>query len=98
MREPTIIQIDPKKLQDGVRSPEFVALLSDGWQVATSTILEDPRRPPEDQHRLALVMVPPVPVARVDLPRWVVGLLVAQVVATLGLLALAGYVVASLAG
>lgn len=59
MDKPQIVKINPLNIDEEIQGPVFTGLIEKGWTVATSVILDDPRRPEHDRLRLGLVMVPP---------------------------------------
>ena len=61
MPRPQIVRVRPDDLRDveEVSSPKMEALLDKGWTVATVVILEDPRQPEGEQHRITFILTPP---------------------------------------
>lgn len=57
--KPQIVKINPLNIDEEIQGPVFTGLVEKGWTVATSVILDDPRRPEHDRLRLGLVMIPP---------------------------------------
>lgn len=61
MDKPQLLSLDPANLEAELQGPVMRALVDQGWTVATSMILDDPRRPEHDRLRVGLVMMPPHP-------------------------------------
>jgi len=79
MEKPQIVTINPHNIREEIQSPVVVALLERGYVVESSLILEDPREPEGNRHRLGLILVQrhpeqePARVSRAAIAAWVIG-------------------------